>query len=99
MGLVLQPSLDEHSREDIIAHVEQVRARRMLAALVYSQGVTEKNAERMGVTERKLQMQFEGLAREIAQLDKYDALVNKRLVKIAELQHEFNMLATYGIEE
>ena len=99
MALVLQPSLDEQSRDEIIAHVEQVRARRMLAALIYSQSVQERNAETMSVTERKLEMQFTGLAREIAQLDKYDEKVQARLVKIAELQHEYYRLVTFGIEE
>jgi hypothetical protein len=98
MALVLQPSLDEHSREEIIAHIEQVRARRMLAALIYSQSVTERNAVSANVIERKLEMQFTGLAREIAQLDKYDAMISKRLTKIAELQHEYNLLITFGIE-
>lgn len=98
MGLVLQPSLDEHTRDEIIAHVEQVRARRMLAALVHAQGVMEKNAEKMSVIERKLQMQFDGLRREIETLDRMDAKIAQRLSKIAELQHEHAMIVAYGAE-
>lgn len=98
MALVLQPSLDEHSRDEIIAHIETVRARRMLAALVHAQSVQERNAEAVSVIERKLEALYTGLAREIAHLDKYDAMIQKRLVKIAELQHEYNILVTFGEE-
>ena len=99
MALVLQPSLDEHSREEIIAHIEQVRARRLMAALIYAQGAQEKRAEEASVIERKLIMEFERLARNIEQLDKYDRMATERLEKIAVLQHEYNLLVTFGVEE
>jgi molybdenum-dependent DNA-binding transcriptional regulator ModE len=88
MPLILQPSLDEHTREQIEAHVEEVRARRMVAVIVFNEGKKAKLENELNGVNRKLIQQYSMLEKEIEQLDRLDAKLSKRLEVIAALQQE-----------
>lgn len=88
MPLILQPSLDEHTREEIEAHVEEVRARRMVAVIEYNAGKQAKLENELNSVNRKLIQQYTMLGKEIEQLDRLDARLSKRLETIAALQQE-----------
>lgn len=88
MPLILQPSLDEHTREQIEAHVEEVRARRMVAVIEFNAGKQAKLENELNSVNRKLIQQYTMLGKEIEQLDRLDAKLSKRLETIAALQQE-----------
>lgn len=96
--LELVPHLNEMTRTQIEAHVEQVQVRRMAAALVYAQGQAERNAEAFDKASRMVQQEFTMLGRELESLDKQIAKVEKRLEKIAVLQQRANQFLEAGLE-
>jgi cell shape-determining protein MreC len=96
MALVLQPSLDEHTREEIEAHVQVVQARRMVAAIEYMQGVAERIEDSTNKLSGQLSQHYTQLNKEIQRLDRALAAVESRLVKIAEVQHEYHQQMQYG---
>ena len=100
MPLILAPSFDEHSREEIEAHLEEVRARRMVAAIEYATGVNAKLEYEALKVQKKMSAQYEMLAKEIAALDKALEKMEKRLLTLITLQQELgltqNMITTIG---
>lgn len=99
MPLVLQPSLDEHSRQEIEDHVAAVQARRMVAAIEYHKGITDKIDAESDKIFRKLKQQYEMLGKELERLDKADEAIQKRMQAIAILQQEAGVLSDMLMEE
>lgn len=63
MPLVLAPSFDDHSREQIEAFINQVRIRRIAGAIEYQQSKLHKLSVESGGVEGKLARNWEMLGR------------------------------------
>jgi precorrin-2 methylase len=70
MPLVLAPSFDDHTREAVEAHLEQVRLRRIAGALEYQQGKMLKLEKYDNVVTVKLARNYEQLGKCLARLDR-----------------------------
>lgn len=98
MPLVLQPSIDSVSREELEAHIEAVRSRRLLATVEF---YTSKNEKLEGMSDKirdRLKKEWAMLAKEIDQLDRIDAKVSDRLVKIEGLKQEIGLIGDQMVE-
>lgn len=91
MPLVLAPSYDDHTREQIEAHLEQVRARRMVAAIEYHNGVNTKLSHESEAIQRKMAKEYEMLGKELENLEKYECKVFDRMTKLDSLRQELGM--------
>lgn len=89
MPLVLAPSFDDHTREQIEMHVAQVQARRMVAAIEYHTGKDAKLSHESAKLDRRLEHKYMMLGKEIVALEKAE---NKVLDRLAELEHLKNEL-------
>jgi uncharacterized protein YPO0396 len=70
MPLVLAPSFDDHTREEVEAHLELVRLRRLAGALEYQQSkLTRLEREENDVT-GKLGRSYEQLGKSLLRLDR-----------------------------
>jgi len=92
MPLVLKPELTDLTREEIEQHIEEVRARRMVAALEYVAGKNLKLSYEADKIQKKIKMAYERLGRAIQKLDAADELVQRHLVTIEGLRQEFGFL-------
>ena len=69
MPLILAPSFDDHTREEVEAHLEQVRLRRIAPVLEYQQGKLLKLEGEGNDVENKLIRAYSQLGRAIIKLD------------------------------
>lgn len=91
MPLVLAPSYDDHTREQIEAHLEQVRARRMVAAIDYHNGINEKLTHESDKIQRRIAKEYEMLGKELENLEKYECKVQDRLTKLETMRQELGL--------
>jgi hypothetical protein len=92
MPLVLQPHFTQLEREEVEARLEQVRLRRMAAAMVYYQGQQAK-LEAAGTKHEKIMDDQMRLIE--ADLERADALMLKiegRLEKLIEAANQFGLI-------
>lgn len=94
MPLILQPSIDSLDRAELEAHIADKRARRMVAAIEYNQGVNAKLSHQQDKIGRKLKAQYEMLLKEMEQFDKAADKVDKRLVTIDSLKSEIGLVTS-----
>lgn len=92
MPLVLAPSFDEHTREQVEAHVAAVQARRMLAAMEYHHGKNAKLTHESDKIRLRVEKQYEMLKREIEALEKAENKVNDRLAGLEHLMNELGLI-------
>ena len=92
MPLVLAPSFDEHSRAQIEEHIKQVQSRRMLAAVVYHQGVGAKLSYESDKIQARRQQKYDMLLKEIGQLDRILEKVENRLAEVQHLDNELGLV-------
>lgn len=97
--LVLQPAIDRMSREEVEAHLEEVRARRMTAAIEYQIGTNAKIDRANTVLGRRMEQQYQMLEKEILKLDSLDEKIQKRLNTIESLNQEMAYNITMRIED
>lgn len=90
-ALVLYPSIDALTREQLEQHLETVRAKRMVAAIEYTQGQNAKLERAATVIERRLRAQYDMLAKEIGAVDKACEKMDKRLNTIEALKSELGL--------
>lgn len=93
MPLVIQPDINSVSREEFEAHLDEVRARRIVAALEL-----QANREmRLDAISEKLRRQInnqnEMLEKEILRLDTALENVELRLMKIGQLKSDAEQIA------
>jgi len=69
MPLILAPSFDDNSRQEIEAFLEQVRFRRIAAALVYQQGKKLKLQGEHDALASKLTRNYKQLGRVLERLE------------------------------
>lgn len=92
MPLVLAPSFDDHTREEIEMHLVAVQARRMEAAVEYHTGKDAKLAHESQKIQNKIAHQYMMLGKEIEQLDRIYEKVNDRLAGLTHLKNELGMV-------
>lgn len=91
MPLILAPSFDEHTREQVEAHVAEVQARRMLAAIEYHQGKETKLQHESDKIQARIARQYELLKKELDALDKAENKVQDRLAGLTHLLNELGL--------
>jgi hypothetical protein len=84
VGLVLQPTFNDKTREEIETHLMEVRARRMLAVATYYQGINAKATAQMAKEQARMQREYGLLLRDIAKLDKIAEEIEKRMIKVEQ---------------
>lgn len=92
MPLILANSFDEHSRAEIEAHLEEVRARRLVAAVEYQEGMKNKFLQEADKIRRRMQAEYKMLGKELARLEKAEDVVNKRLSRLNMLLSEHGLI-------
>lgn len=91
MPLVLQPTFNDLSREEIEAHIEQVRARRMAAVVQYHAGVNAKLEYASAKMQAKIAREYHLLGQLIEQGDRIDEKIDKRLQTLEMLIQELGL--------
>ena len=87
MPLVLAPSFDDHTREQVEAHLDQVRIRRLAGALEYQQSKMLRLEKDNNTVTNKLIRNYEQLGKALTRLD-------KELEKIESYLQSCQMLRT-----
>jgi len=93
MPLILAPSYDDHTREEIEAHLEQVRTRRIAAALAYQHGKMVRLEGQQESLDMRLGKHYASLGRYIDQLDKAMDKVERQLAVCQTLHNESGFVA------
>lgn len=92
MSLVLAPSFDDHTRAEIEAHIEQVRSRRMLAAITYHEGINAKLSYESDKIQERIKKQYVMLAKELEQFDRAHEKLENRMAGIEHLMNELGLV-------
>lgn len=90
--LILAPSFDEHTREQIEQHLDQVRNRRMVAAIQYHSGQTSKLSHESAKVQARRDQKYVMLLKEIGQLDNILEKVENRLAEVEHLDNELGLV-------
>jgi hypothetical protein len=69
MPLVLAPSFDDHTREEVEAHLEQVRLRRLAGAIEYQQSKMLKLEKEENTLTNKLIRAYDQLGKALMRID------------------------------
>lgn len=88
--LVLMPTLDDLSRDEVEAYIETVRAKRMVATLEFFQTKNRKVELRQSKIGQRIQGKLDMLEKEIDKLEVAENKVSTRLAEIEQLKHEFD---------
>lgn len=91
MPLELAPSYDDHTREQIENHLSAVRARRMVAAIEYQQGVQEDLRHESDKIQAKMAKQYGYLIKELEKLEIAELKVQDRLTTLEALRQELGL--------
>lgn len=91
MPLILAPSFDDHTREEVEAHLEIVRARRIAAALEYQQSTMTKLIEEDQGLGNKLIRNYEQLGKSLQRLDRELERVETYLRNCEMLRSEMDL--------
>lgn len=92
MPLVLAPSFDDHTREQVESHLEQVRIRRLAAALEYEQAKMTKLETEGNSLANKLERNWEQLGKTLARLDRELEKAEEYLAKCEMLKSELGLV-------
>lgn len=92
MPLILRPSYDDLTRQEIEEHLEGVRSRRMVAAMEFNEGQTAKLEHESEVIQRRIKQQYELLGKDITRADTLDEKIQERLAKIETLRQELGFV-------
>jgi hypothetical protein len=87
MPLVLAPSFDDHTREEVEAHLEQVRLRRLAGAMEYHQSKMLRLERESGTLSNKLARNYEALGKALLRID-------NDIVKVEEYLNNCQMIRT-----
>jgi uncharacterized protein involved in exopolysaccharide biosynthesis len=91
MALILAPSFDDHTREQIENHIAEVHVRRMAAAIEYHQGKETKLQYESDKIQARIARQYELLRKELDALEKAENKVQDRLAGLIHLQNELGL--------
>jgi len=70
MPLILAPSFDDHTREQVEAHLEQVRIRRIAGAMEYQQSKLLRLEKDNNMVTNKLIRNYEQMGKALMRLDR-----------------------------
>lgn len=91
-SLILQPALSDSTREEVEAHIEAVRARRMVATIEYHSLKNAKLIDKSAKIKARLDAQAEMLRKEILASERADQKIQDRLIAIEQLKQEMGVL-------
>jgi chaperonin cofactor prefoldin len=92
MPLVLSPSFDEQTRDQIELHIADVQCRRLSAAIVYHQGANAKLNFESDKLRSRIAKQYELLKKELDVLEKAERKVQDRLANMQHLSNELGLV-------
>jgi prefoldin subunit 5 len=87
MPLVLSPSFDDRTREEVEAHLEQVRTRRLAGAMEYLQSKMMRLEREEGTLSNKLARSYDQLGKALDRID-------KDIVKVEQYLNNCQMMRT-----
>lgn len=93
--LVLQPTLEDMSTEELEQRIEAARARRIVAAVEYQAGQELKLETEIDKTHRKLKQHYTMLEKEIDRMDRCIYALEVRVQAIEMLRQELGLLEEY----
>lgn len=96
MALVLQPTLEDMSTEELELRIQTVRARRIVAAMEYVAGQSLKLETEKDKIHRKLKAHYEMLAKELDRCERAIYALEQRVAAIEQLRQEAGLLEEYG---
>ncbi|SRR5258705_13104619 len=96
--LVLQPTLEEMTVEELEAHIEGVRARRIVCAMEFVAGESLKLENERDKARRKLQEHYLMLAKELDRCERAIYRCEERVVSIQQLKDEIGVIDDYETE-
>jgi RecA/RadA recombinase len=97
-NLVLQPTLEDLTIEELEAHIEGVRARRIVAAMEYVAGEAIKLEVEKDKMHRKLKEHYVMLAKELDRCERAIYKCEERVVVIQQLKDEIGVMEDYETE-
>lgn len=92
MPLILAPSFDDHTRAEVEAHLEIVRARRIAAALEYQQSRIQKLTGEQDTLSQKLERNYDQLGKCLERLDRELLKAEDYLNKCTMLKSELGLV-------
>lgn len=92
MPLVLSPSFDDNTREQIEAHIADVQSKRMLATMEYHAGKHAKLSHESDKIQARVARQYELLGKELNVLEKAENKVIDRLAGLEHLKNELGLI-------
>lgn len=98
MALVLVPSINEKSMDEVMQHIEEVRARRLVAAMEYVAGKNAQIQYESEKLQKKILGAYEKLGKALERLDKADEDIQKYLQAVQILQQEHGFLQDHLVE-
>lgn len=96
--LVLQPTLEEMTVEELEQHLEAVRARRIVCAMEYVAGEALKLEAEKDKATRKLKEHYVMLAKELERCERAIYKCEERVVAIQVLKDEIGVIDDYETE-
>ncbi len=90
--LVLAPSFDDHTREQVEEHLEVVRMRRIAAAVEYASSRMTKLENEEGSLGARLSRNYDMLGKALDRLDKDMVAVETYLQKCEMLKSEMDLV-------
>jgi hypothetical protein len=94
-SLVLQPTLEEMTTEELEQRIQAARARRIVAAMEYVAGQELKLEAEKDKVHRKLKGQYEMLGKELERCDRCLYALENRVAAIEMLRQEAGLLESY----
>ena len=91
MPLVLAPSFDDHTREEVEAHLEEVRLRRLAGAIEYHQSKMLRLEREEGSLSNKLSRSYDQLGKALLRIDTDILKVEEYLNKCQMLRTELSL--------
>lgn len=92
MPLVLAPSFDDHTREQVEAHLEQVRLRRLAGALEFQQSRMLRLEKDSNEVANRLIRNYEQMGKALMRLDKELDRVERYLQLCQTLRSEADLI-------
>jgi hypothetical protein len=92
MTLVLSPSFDDHTREQVEAYLDMVRGRRIAGAVEYHQAITQKLHIEGTVVGDRLIRSWTALGKALERLERDMQMVEKHLETCTMLKEEMGLV-------
>lgn len=91
-GLVLQPTMDDTTREEYEAWLDTVRSRRLLAAVEHAQGVKLRLDREADLAQKRLGQALDQLGKKLLQMEALDEKISELLIKVEGYRQEIGFI-------